>query len=212
MNSTQHVSAGQELLGQMRDFILEQATGRTPETLSRYAKVADDLAEFVAGVDVTPWLGPQIGMYFDRERQRLGDDALLTVLGLSSLIRVFPAFTAEPWLPPPGAQRRTHRAAVRCLIKFIRIKAMEQGCFRSGDFRMLDRALGRAYQLDYDHVIRWRDTAKVECAVTVELGENLVDVLLDEVTQGKYATFDEAVGARLNDDEGRFGRLGQYVW
>lgn len=210
MNSTHQPTNAHELLQEMRAFIVEQASGRTPETQDRYHAVADTFAEFLVGVDVGPWLGPQIGEYFDGERQRLGDEAFLITLGLSSLIRVLPAFVAEPWLPPPGAQRRTHRAVVRCLIKFIRIKAMEQGCFRSGDFRMLDRALGRAYQLDHD--TRWRDTTMVACAVTIELREHLVDVLLDEVTQGRYATFDEAVAASLNDDEGRFGRLGQYVW
>lgn len=212
MSSTRTASASTDLLAEMRDFILEQADGRAPETLARYALVAHDLTEFLAGVDVTPWLGPQIGEHYERERQRLGEGAFLATLGTSSLIRVLPAFVADPWLPPPGAQRRTHRAAVRSLIKLVRIKAMEQRCFRSGDFRVLDRALGRAYQLDHDHGTKWPEGGRVTCAVTLELGENLVDVLLDQVTRGLHATFDEAVAARLDEDEARFGRLTRQVW
>ncbi len=184
------------LAADMRQFIIDQAAGRTDETIERYVQVADDFETFLDNVDVEPRLGVEIAAHLGAERRRLGPGAFVVTLGLASLIRVLPAFAAEPWLPPPGVQRRTHRAVIRALKSFLRLRAMQQGCFRRDDFAPIDRVLGHAYGLDYGAPVRRGDT--VTCTVTVELLDRLVDALLEQVTRGEHETFDQAVAARLN--------------
>ncbi len=181
----------------MRQFIIDQGDGRTAETQDRYRQVADDLARFLATVDVAPWLGVEMAAYLERQREHLGRDALLTSLGLMSLIRVLPAFVAAPWLPSVMAQRRTHRAAVRALMTFLRLRASLEDCFRREDFRVIDKALGTAYSSDYTQPLTVQ-TGTVSCTVTLDLVEHLVDRLLEEVTDGRHDTLDQAVAARLN--------------
>lgn len=181
----------------MRQFLIDQGEGRTPETQQRYVQVADDLALFLATVDVRPWLGAEMAAYLERQREHLGGDALLNSLGLMSFIRVLPAFVAAPWLPSVTAQRRTHRAAVRALKTFLRLRASLEDCFRKDDFRVVDKALGTAYSSDYAQPLAGRK-GTVSCTVTLDLVEHLVDRLLEEVTDGRHDTLDEAVAARLN--------------
>jgi hypothetical protein len=185
-----------DLAADMRQFIIDQAGGRTPDTLERYVQVADDLAAFMDSVDVGPWLGVEIAAHLAAERQRIGPDAFLATLGLASLIRVLPAFAADPWLPPVGPRRRTHRTAIRRLTTFLRLRATQQGCFYRHDFARIDKALGSAYAHDHGRPVRRGD--KVTCTVTVELLDRLVDALLEQVTRGEHESLDEAVAARLN--------------
>lgn len=186
-----------DLIAAMRQFIIDQGEGRSPETQQRYRQVADDLVMFVGSVDVRPWLGQEIAAHLEQERQRLGSEALPTSLGLMSLIRVLPAFLADPWLPAPSQQRRTHRAAVRALKTFLRLRAALDDCLRKEDFQAIDKALRNAYYADSRHPLIGR-TGTVRCAVTLDLVEHFVDRLLEEVAQGKHETLDEAVAARLN--------------
>jgi hypothetical protein len=189
--------APDDLAEAMRQFIIEQGESRTDETAQRYRQVADDLMVFLGAVDVRPWLGAQIAEHLSVQRRRLGSDAFLTSLGLTSLIRVLPAFVADPWLPPPGAQRRTHRAAARYLMTFLRRRAAAEGCLRREDFTVLDRAIGYANRSDSDRPPAGR-SGTVRCSVTLDLVEHLVDRLLEDITDGRYETLDQAIAARLN--------------
>lgn len=209
-----------DLAEAMRQFIVEQGDAYTDETALRYAQVARDLDSFIAAVDVTPWLGAELAEHLDRERARLGKDALVTSLGLMSFLRVLPAFVAAPWLPPPGAQRRTHRAAVRRLMTFLRQRASQEGCLRREDFQVLDKALGRAYAYDYESPATGR-TGTVSCTVTLDLVQHLVDRLLEQITDGRYDTLDDAIAARINPvqvtewrdpDPDEYDRYGAYGW
>ncbi|WP_159538815.1 hypothetical protein [Aeromicrobium sp. 9AM] len=181
----------------MRQFIIDQAGGRTGETVERYVRAADDLEAFMNSVDVESWLGAEIAAHLDAERRRLGPGAFIVTLGLASLIRVLPAFLANPWLPPPGAQRRTHRSVVRRLKTRLRLEASQRGCLRREDFAAIERALGHAYSQDYADRTAGR-AGMVTCTVTLDLVEHLVDRLLEGVTEGRYETLDEAISARLN--------------
>jgi hypothetical protein len=195
--STPPTPSPDHLLDAIQQFVIDQGAGRTDETVERYVQVAADIHSFMAAVDVAPWLGPEIATYLDGRREQLGVDALLTSLGLMSFIRVLPAFVAEPWLPPPGAQRRTHRAAVRYLMVFLRRLAHDQGCHRREDFRAIDKALGHAYSYDLDRPTAAR-TGTVTYTVTLDLVEHLVDRMLEDIEEGRYTTLDEAVAARIN--------------
>jgi hypothetical protein len=191
------VRSAHDFAAGMRQFIIDQGDARTDETAQRYVQVADDLSSFLGAVDVGPWLGAELAGYLDSQRHELGADALLSSLGLASFLRVLPAFLADPWLPPPGAQRRTHRVAVRRLKTFLRLEASQQGCLHRRDFEAIDKALGHA---------DWRDradptvgrTGTVTCTVTLDLVEHLVDRLLEDITDGRHETLDEAIAARLN--------------
>lgn len=189
--------SAEDFAAEMRQFVIEQGDGRTSGTSQRYVQVADDLSSFLARVDVGPWLGPELAAHLEAQRRQLGADAFLSVLGLASFIRVLPAFVADPWLPPAGAQRRTHRAVVRRLMTFLRLHASQRACLRVDDFRAIGKALGHAYSRDYAESTVGR-TGIVTCTVTLDLVEHLVDRLLEDVTDGKHETLDEAVAARLN--------------
>lgn len=189
--------SGEDFTAEMRQFIVDQGEGRTSETMQRYVQVADELSSFLANADVGPWLGAELAAHLDFQRRELGADALLSSLGLASFIRVLPAFVADPWLPPPGVQRRTHRTAVRRLMTFLRLHASQRGCLRRDDFRAIDKAVGHAYSQDYADPVAGR-TGMVTCTVTLDLVEHLVDRLLEEVTEGRHETLDEAIAARLN--------------
>lgn len=187
----------QDLAAKMRQFIIDQGDGRTDETVQRYVLVADDLSRFLANVDVGPWLGTELAAYLDAQRRELGADALLYSLGLASFIRVLPAFLAAPWLPPPGAHRRTHRVVVRRLKTFLRLEASQRGCLHHADFQAIDKALGHSDSQDYADPTRGR-TGMVTCTVTLDLVEHLVDRMLEDVTGGSHESLDEAIAARLN--------------
>jgi hypothetical protein len=190
-------TAAEGLLADMRQFILDQAHGRTDETAERYRQVADDLVEFVAGVDVAPYLGPELARRLVAERSRSGADALLGSLGLVSFVRVLPAFLAEPWLPAVGKPRVTRRTAVRRLLTFLRMRLKEDGCLRREDIQAVEKALGSARHESYSDPARPR-SGTVRCSVTVDLEQHLVDQVLRDVTDGRHETFDEAIAARLN--------------
>jgi hypothetical protein len=197
VNSIATAPSAKDFAAEMRQFIIDQSEGRTEETVQRNALVADDLSRFLATVDVDPWLGAELALHLDVQRREFGADAFLSSLGLASFIRVLPAFLADPWLPPPGAQRRTHRAVVRRLKTFLRLHALQRGCLRRSDFGAIDKALGHAYSPD-DAGPPLGRTGMVTCTVTLDLVEHLVDRLLEGVTNGKHETLDEAVAARLN--------------
>ena len=181
----------------MRQFILDQSEGRSAEAVRRYVGVADDLSSFLARVDVGPWLGAELAAHLHVRRRELGADAFMATLGVASFIRVLPAFLTDPWLPPPGAQRRTHRVVVRRLKTFLRLHASQRGCLRRDDFAAIDKALGHAYSPEDAGPALGR-AGMVTCTVTLDLVEHLVDRLLEDVTDGKHETLDEAVAARLN--------------
>lgn len=191
-----HAQSAEDIAVAMRQFIVDQAHGRSAETVQRYIRVADDLSSFLAGVDAAPWLGAELAAHLDRER-RHSTDALISSLGLASFIRVLPAFVADPWLPAPGAQRRTHRAVVRRLMTFLRLHAAQRRCLRADDFRALDKAIGHAYSRDRAEPFQGR-TGMVTCTVTLDLVEHLVDRLLESVIDGTFETLDQAIAARLN--------------
>jgi hypothetical protein len=65
-------------------------------------------------------------------------------------------------------------------MTFLRMRAAQRGCLHRADFPALDKALGHA------------------CTVTINLVEHLVDRLLEDVTDGRHETLDEAIAARLN--------------
>lgn len=186
-----------DLAPAMRQFIIDQGEGRSDETRQRYVQVADDLELFLATVDVKPWLGGEIAEYLSQQRQRLGSEALLTSLGLVSLVRVLPAFLADPWLPGVGAQRRTHRSAVRALKTFLRLRATLEGCLRKEDFKSIEKSIGAGYYSDSRDPVVGR-TGTVTCTVTLHLVEHFLDQLLEEVSTDKHQTVDEAIAARLN--------------
>ncbi|MFI5428231.1 hypothetical protein [Aeromicrobium sp. UC242_57] len=75
----------------LRAFILEQASGRTEQTIARYVQVADDFMTFLAEVDVTPWLGPELAAHLDAQRRQPTGHDFLATLGLMSLVRVLPS-------------------------------------------------------------------------------------------------------------------------
>lgn len=187
----------QDLAAEVRQFIIDQGEGRTDEAVQRYVQVADDLTNFMANVDVGPWLGAELAAHLDARRLELGADAFLSSLGVASFIRVLPAFLANPWLPSRGAQRRTHRVAVRRLKTFLRLEASRRGCLRREDFAAIDKALGHANAQDYADPALGR-TGMVTCTVSLDLVEHLVDRLLEGVTDGRHETLDEAIAARLN--------------
>lgn len=168
----------------MRQFIIDQGEGRTDETRERYAKVADDLTTFLAEVDVGPWLGPELAAHLDVQRERFGGGALMASLGLASFVRVLPAFVKEPWLPPPGAQRKTQRTVARRLLTFLRLRAQQAGCFRRDDFTLASKALG--HYSAYDHKPLPGRTGTVSCTVTLDLVEHFMDRLLEEVTEERF--------------------------
>ncbi len=190
-------SSGQDLAAEMRQFVIDQSEGRNEETVQRYVQVADDLSSFTANVDVGPRLGAELAAHLATQRREVGDEALLSSLGLVSFIRVFPAFLAAPWLPPPGAQRRTHRAVARRLQTFLRLAASQRSCLQRDDFRAIDKAVGHAYSQD-DAAPPLARTGMVSCTVTLDLVEHLVDRLLEDVTDGRHESLDEAIAARLN--------------
>lgn len=181
----------------IRGFVLEQADGRKDETVRRYEQVAIDFEAFVDGVDVAPWLGPELAAHLEGQREAFGRTALVDVLGIVSLVRVLPAFLADPWRPTGTAERRTHRPVARHIVRFLRMRCQEQGCFRRDDFLVLNKVLG---SLTYHETSRWAesDSDMVDCTVTLKLRERLLDTLLDEVTRDEYATIEAAMAARLN--------------
>lgn len=189
-----------DLVAAMRGFILDQALGRTEATVARYEQVADELSVFIETVDVAPWLGRELATHLAAERERLGNNALLRALGLISLVRVLPAFLADPWLPSAGQQRRTHRVVVKHVSKFLRLQCMRQSCFRREDFVALDKSLRHSLSRDYGTTTRWAEGESdlITCTVTLALRERLIDALLDEVSHEQFESWGEAMAARLN--------------
>lgn len=209
--------ASDDLVTAMRQFILDQAESRTDETRQRYVQVADDLEAFIAGVDVTPWLGAELATHLERERVTSGG-TLLTTLGLVSFLRVLPGFLEDPWLAPPGVQRRAQRAVVRYLMTFLRMRAKQEGHACRDDFAKIDHALRRAHHYPSDHPVVNRD-GKVACSVTLDLVEHLVDRMLEEIGEGRFETLEEAIEARINPvqvtvwtDPGYDSERGRYGW
>lgn len=190
-------TSGEELSFALRGFIAEQADGKSDDTARRYEQVAIDFDAFMKSVDVTPWLGPEVANYLESQRQAYGRTALVDALGIVSLVRVMPAFLADPWRPAGTAERRTHRLVTRHIVKFLRVRCQEQGCFRREDFQVLNKAVGST---SYEHATRWAeaDSDLVDCTVTLKLRERLLDALLEEVTRDEFATIEAAMAARLN--------------
>lgn len=193
-------SSADDLIAAMRRFILDQAVERSDATIKRYEQTVQDVEVFIETVDVAPWLGVEIAAHLDDQRIRLGTNALVKALGIVSLVRVLPAFMAEPWLPPAGPQRRTHRVVARHVLKFLRLQCMQRSCFRREDFIAFDKALGYSYSHDDDSATRWAEGESdlVSCTLTLGLRERLIDTLLDEVSKGQHASIEMAIAARLN--------------
>lgn len=179
----------------IRDFIAEEGAAMSPETAERYAVVADSLFEFLENVDVRPRLGPEIARYLDAERERLGAGAFLPTLGVTSMLRMIPEFLVEPWLPPIGAQRRTHRAIVDRLLVFLRRRELvDPTASLRDDFARARRAVAAARIRDYR---RQTDSRDELIRVTVELSSRVLDPLLADVENGDRRSLSDAVEQQL---------------
>jgi hypothetical protein len=183
----------------IRAYILAQADGYTPATQERYATVADALETFRRSIDVGPWLGPEISDILERHRAAGGDPDLLGVLGMVSFIRVLPAFLEEPWLPPRGSQRTTHRTAIRRLVTLLRRRAAELGCLNPDDLAAIShQADTGSWMLREDGGWPEPSDTMMSCTVTLRLEQHLLDRLLAEVDHGSSASIEEALEHRLN--------------
>lgn len=195
----------------IRSFVAEQGTGLAPPTVQRYAIVTDSLVDFLDTVDVRPRLGPEIAAHLEAARERLGPGAFLPTLGVVSMLRVLPEFLGDPWLPPKGAQRRSHRTVVERLVTLLRRHVPEPGLLRD-DFGRVRRAVGTARSRDYgtarsrDYDRRGKDRTGSEEAVTVtstfELRQSLLDLMLDGVEEGRYASLDAAIESAVDPQLG----------
>ena len=59
----------------IREFIAGEAAKMKPPTAERYGAVAEALFEFLDTVDVRIRLGPEIALYLELERRRVGAGA-----------------------------------------------------------------------------------------------------------------------------------------
>lgn len=179
----------------IREFIAGEGDAVSPETAKRYTDVANALFDFLDVVDVSVRLGPEIASHLEAERERLGSGAFLPTLGVASMLRMLPEFLNDPWLPPIGAQRRTHRAIVDRLLVFLRRRELVDSAAALRDaFSRARRAVADARFRDY-----WRepDSSEERIRVTVELNSRILDPLLANVESGKRRSLADAVEQQL---------------
>jgi hypothetical protein len=179
----------------IRDFIAGEGESVSPETAARYQIVVDALFEFLETVDVTDRMGPQIARYLESERERLGPGAFMPTLGLAGFLRVLPEFLTDPWLPPIGASRRTHRAIIDRLLTYLRRRQLiDRSAAMRDDFSRARRAIGTARARDY-----WRqlDSPEERIRVTVELNSRILDPLLADVEIGSRRSLADAIENQL---------------
>lgn len=187
----------------IRVFVDQQSAGLSATTAQRYATVVDALFEFLDTVDVEPRLGPELAQHLDAARARLGRGAFLPTLGVVSMIRLLPALLDDPWLPPYGAQRRSHRVVLDKLTTYLRRHVPDVGPVRD-DLRRVRRAVGTARSRDYD---QFRvDLAATDDFFTVtstfQVTRVTLDRMLDSVEEGQYASLDAAIEAWVDPERG----------
>lgn len=194
----------------LRAFVADQAAHLTPPTIEKYLQVVDSLTAFLDSVDVEPCLGPELARLLETARARQPRGAFLPTLGAVSLLRVLPLLLADPWLPPPGGERRTHRVVLAKLLRFLRrADALDTGALRR-DFKGVRDALGAVYSLDHDYSWGRQRTEEevheqlVTVTVTLSLRSPTLDRLLDEVERGDRASLDEAIQKSVDPDPYRY--------
>jgi hypothetical protein len=186
----------------IRAFVERRGADRTAQTRQRYGEVVDDLFAFLDTVDVRPWLGPQIAEHLEAARRNRGSGAFLPTLGAASMLRVLPAFLDDPWLPPSGVRRRSHRVVAEHVLTLLRRWALTDSGLMRHDLRRARRSIGTARARDYD----WRpydepdDDARVSVTVTLDLRSGTVDSLLDGVERGRHTSMDAAIAAIVDPD------------
>lgn len=187
----------------IRAFVAEQSTDLAAATAERYAIVTDALFTFLETIDVGPRFGPEIAEHLAAARARRGPGAFLPTLGVVSMIRVLPDFLGDPWLPPAGAQRRSHRAVVDRLVTFLRRHLSDAAPVRD-DLRRVRRAVGTARSRDYDRSHNEVEgTDKVfTVTATFDIGQTTLDRMLDGVEEGRHASLDAAIEAAVDPERG----------
>lgn len=187
----------------IRAFVVEQSADLAAATAQRYEITTNALFVFLDTVDVEPRFGPEIAEHLTAARARRGGGAFLPALGVISMIRVLPDFLEDPWLPPAGAQRRSHRAVVDRLVTFLRRHVAEAGPVRD-DLRRVRRAVGTARARDYggcrEEVVQTDQVFTV--TTTIDVGQATLDRMLDRVEEGRHASLDAAIEAAVDPERG----------
>jgi hypothetical protein len=187
----------------IRAFVAAQSADLATATAERYAITTNALFVFLDAVDVEPRFGPEIAEHLAAARARLGAGAFLPTLGIVSVLRVLPDFLDDPWLPPRGAQRRSHRSVIDRLVTHLRRHLADAGPVRD-DLRRVRRAVGTARSRDYD----WsrRDLAETDkvftVTATIEVGQATLDRMLDGVEEGRHSSLDAAIEAAVDPERG----------
>ena len=185
----------------IREFIAAEAAKLTAPTAARYGVVAETLFDFLDTVDVRHRLGPEIARHLGDERQRLGSGAFLPTLGVASLVRMLPDFLDDPWLPPQGAQRRSHRVVVERLLVFLRRRGLVDSAVLRDDFKRARSAIRTAQSRDYGWRTVGEEVAAAEVVeVTLGLRSEVLDPLLREIERGDFTSLTDAIDARLDSD------------
>ncbi|MGJ9422658.1 hypothetical protein [Aeromicrobium sp. CF3.5] len=187
----------------IRAFVAEQSVALSMATVERYAVVVNALFEFLDTVDVEPRLGTEIARHLETARARLGPGAFLPTLGVVSMIRLLPDFLDDPWLPPAGGQRRSHRTVVDQLVTHLRRHLGDVGPVRD-DLRRVRRAVRTARSRDYGHYSEdMADTGDVlTVASTFQVTRVTLDRMLDSVEEGRHASLDAAIEAWVDPERG----------
>lgn len=187
----------------IRTFVAEQSAGLQPPAADRYTTVVDALFTFLDAVDVRPGFGPEIADHLEAARAQLGPGAFLPTLGVVSMVRVLPDFLDDPWLPPKGAQRRSHRIVIDRLVTYLRRHLADVGPVRD-DLRKVRRAVGTARSRDYgSYREETAETGKVfTVTATFDVGQATLDRMLDGVEEGRHTSLDAAIEAAVEADRG----------
>lgn len=201
----------------LRAFVADRAAHLTPPTIEKYMTVVDSLVGFLDAVDVEPSLGPQLARHLDRARARQPQGAFLPTLGAVSLLRVLPQFLADPWLPPRGAERRTHRVVLGKLLPFLRRSDELDTSVLRRDFKRVRDALGAVYALDHEYSWGRQPEGEVPeqlvtVTATVSLRTSVLDRLLDQVERGDRATLAEAIETSVDPDPYTFEEHWSDYW
>lgn len=187
----------------IRAFVTEQSAALSVTTAERYATVVSTLFDFLDTVDVEPRLGREIAHHLDEARARLGPGAFLPTLGVVSMIRLLPDFLDDPWLPPAGGQRRSHRTVVDQLVTYLRRHVGDVGPVRD-DLRRVRRAVGSARSRDYGQIRH--DPADATDLFTVtstfQMSRAALDRMLDRVEEGCHPSLDAAIEAAVDPERG----------
>jgi len=190
----------------IRGFIAAEAAPLSPATTARYERVVEALFEFLEVVDVRHRFGPEIARHLAVERDRRGEGAFLPALGFASLLRVLPEFLDDPWLPPQGAQRASHRVVVERLLLFLRRRELVDSAVLRHEFSRVRKAIGTARARDFGWRVVVEEPAAAEevLQVTVGLSSAVLDRLLAEVERDHHTSLAEVIEAQLQP--GGWGR------